>query len=145
MIRAAYRACTEDDLAFVCATWLRSARKQGDRAFMTNTVYFKNEHRRLMEFLKHAQVHLVVICNELEPDQIFGWLCFSRIGEVFVLHYAYMKPHFRGRGLLGQAVRVIYPKAGREEIAITSITADVAGIRQKHRLHFNPYIREMLE
>lgn len=141
MIAWACRDATPDDLPFVFATWLRSARKQGDRAFMTNTVYFLNEKRRIGRLIETSKV--AMICNQEDADHILGWVCHGSIADVALIHYAYVKRSYQGMGILRAALALVCPRLGKEQIAITSITSAVAEKRQKYQLHFNPYLTEI--
>lgn len=137
MISWTLRPATQADVPFIMATWLKSARRQGDRALMTNTVYYQNEKRRIAELLEHARV--TVLCNPADHDHIFGWICHQQpIPDVFIVHYAYVKRSYQRQGLAREALMQLWPAFGREQIGITDISPVVAEKRQKYQLHFNP-------
>jgi GNAT superfamily N-acetyltransferase len=141
MIDWVLREPTADDLPFIMSTWLKSARKQGARAFMTNTVYYRNEKRRIEELLDRAQVRL--ISNPADPDHLFGWACFEMVADIFVVHYVYVKRGYRGMGYAKQALERIFPAFGLEQIGVTDITGQVAEKREKYRLHFDPELARL--
>ena len=137
------RPARQNDVSFLFATWLRSQRNQGDRRFMTNSVYFHGEHRRLEKILRRPTVAAWILCNPEDPEQLYGYVVAETLGPVFMIHFAYVKKTYRGLGMMREAVGRIYPELGREEVAITHISDDVKNLRNKYRLKFNPFLEEI--
>lgn len=141
MINWILRDAVNTDIPYIMSTWLKSSRRQGDRAFMTNTVYFANEKRRIGDILERAQT--LVLANPVDHDHIIGWVCFELIADVFLLHYVYIKRDYQKNGYAKKALERIFPAFGLEQIGVTDITGIVAAKREKYRLHYNPYLTKL--
>lgn len=137
-----HRPPNENDIAFIMSTWLKGQRKQGDRAFMTNDVYFDGEKKRLTDIL--TKVSVIVICNVDDENHIYGWVAFSIVKDLFVIHYAHVKKTYRRVGIMTQTLSSIFPRFSHDETAITHINSHVDQVRKKYRLRFDPYIWEYL-
>lgn len=141
-MNVAYRAPKTDDLAFIMATWLNGQRIQGDNRYLNNYAYFRWQKHRIAATLTRSLV--TVICNPNDESQILGFLVYRQVDELFIIHYAHMKKPYRRLGIMSALIRKLFPKAGRDEIAITHINGTVAEFKRRHRLKFNPFIEGFL-
>lgn len=142
MIQWELRPAIPEDLPFIMSTWLKSARKQGDRAFMTNTVYFNNEKRRITDLFDRAFVTMIV--NSTDHDHLLGWVCHETMAEeIFIVHYVYVKKDYWRQGYAKLSLEKLYPEFKKTEIAITDVNGLVAEKREKYKLHFNPYLTKL--
>lgn len=140
----ALRDATESDAPYVFATWLKSQRRQGDRAEMRNRVYFENEKRRVGGLLARSVVTMAV--NPADATHIYGYLCRSVLSDDLALvHFLFVKPAYRKLGVARILMAHAFPKLGREEIAITTVSPDVVRLKAKWRLVYNPYLLSLLE
>lgn len=137
-----YRGPEASDTAFIMKSWLDGQRHQGDRSLMTNNVYYVNEKKRLEDLLKKS--HVTILCNPDDANQIFGYLVYSLVSDLFIIHYAHVKSLYRRLGIMQKLIRELYPRAGRDEIAITHINPVAAGLRAKYRLKYNPFLEHIL-
>lgn len=137
-----YRPPNENDIAFIMSTWLKGQRQQGDRAFMTNDVYFQGEKKRLTDIL--TKVSVIVICDVGDENHIYGWVAYSLVKDLFVIHYAHVKKTYRRVGLMRSTLTSIFPRFSQDETAITHINRDINRAREKYRLRFDPFIWEYL-
>lgn len=143
-MRPAYRPPAPSDAKFICQTWLKHWREQNKNRFIPRHVYFVEEGANLEALL--AAVNVTVICNPDHPDQIFGWVAWSKPADVFVLHYAFVKRPYRRLGLFKHALALLHPRLFREEIAVTRMSKEFLeyGLKQKLRAIYNPYLEDLI-
>jgi GNAT superfamily N-acetyltransferase len=117
------------DRPFVAATWGKSyapiARKMG----MLSSVFYAEHPRVVDATLERADV--VVLCSQRVPSTIFGWAC----GEPGLLHWAYVVPELRGRGVGRRLIVAVTGVASTEAPLVISHRP----ARLSQRLVFNPY------
>ena len=130
----------QGDVAFILATWKRRMRNLGDRAHMTNTVYFDHEGARIESILFRPATRVAVICQDPESDHLLGYAVHEQVGPVFVLHFAHIKGVYQRMGILTWALKNIYPDFCNQEIAATHITPEMAPKLRRYRVKFNPYL-----
>jgi predicted GNAT family acetyltransferase len=143
VIIVAYRQAKPEDLPFIYSTWLKNARKQGDSALMTNSVYYQNETNRIRGLV--ARSHVSIICNPDDADHIYAWACYSLVRDLFIIHYCYVKKSYRGLGIMSEFFKKVYPRFGKDQTAITSVNEAVAPLRESYKLLFNPYLQELVK
>lgn len=101
------REPTGVDVDFITSSWLKSFRESG---FMVNTVpnrvYFNQHHKILEKIIPRSRI--LVACNSMDPDQIFGWICAEIMDRHLVIHYIYVKDAFRQMGIASRLVRLLY-------------------------------------
>lgn len=85
------------DRAFVFATWMRSYRQT------QHLVEYESYHRGQVRRVERLWDRARIICREPSPDTIHGWVC----GDTGLLHYVYVPPDLRGRGLAREVVRAV--------------------------------------
>jgi hypothetical protein len=96
------RDAEENDVNFIFNSWLNSFRNGYLPHQVDNTIYFAEQHKIIERLLRSAHVKIAI--NELEPDNILGYICYETIENIFTLHYAYTKHTFRKMGVFSQLV-----------------------------------------
>ncbi|MFO0254959.1 MAG: hypothetical protein ACK52V_12650 [Betaproteobacteria bacterium] len=134
------RHARASDLAFILATWKRRMRNVGDRALMTNRVYFDYEGKRIEGILARPEASVAILCQDPDSEHLLGYVVHQMHGPVFVLHFAHIKGVYQRMGLLTQALRLIYPPFLDEEIATTHVTPELAPKLNRYRIKYNPYL-----
>jgi hypothetical protein len=107
------RMASKDDLKFVLKSWLR------DYSHPRNPWAGSIERERHMRALKDTimalfeceDVYVTMACNEEDPDQIFGFVCYQeghKVNgqEVPVLHYVYVKALLRNNKIGSDLVAI---------------------------------------
>jgi hypothetical protein len=135
-----YRKATQDDIRFICSTWLKSQRRQGDRTLITNNIYFENEAKKVNRILSKSET--IMIVNNQDLSHLFGFCTYELLGDLFVIHFAYVKSAYQRFGLMKNLLHEIYERFGKEFVAISYISELVADKREKYKLTFNPYLGE---
>lgn len=83
-----------EDRACIMDSWIRS---------YASAIKVK-KHRRQFWAATQAEIEAIlcrddskvgVLCKRGEPDHIAGWIAFSQVGDVTILHYVYIKRVYR--------------------------------------------------
>lgn len=137
------RPITPEDLPYIFSTWLDGQRKVGDRAYLTNSIYYEKEKSRISSILGESNVG--IICNPDDSAHILGFLVWDFLEDLFILHYAHMKRTYHRLGIMSAAVNIICPKERRRSgFVVTHINDLTAKMRQKHGFKYNPFIMELV-
>lgn len=83
------RPAASTDRSFIFATWMRSYRQL--QTHVAYDAYHRGQERRVERLWRLT----TVACRESAPDTIHAWVC----GKPGVLHYAYVPPDLREKGL----------------------------------------------
>lgn len=137
-----YRSFQESDFTMILSDWLKHNRHQDPCTHIPSRTYFKNESARIQALLKSCKV--AVICNPEDDQHVYGWVCFTFIGEAFVIHYAFVKRTYQKFGLMSALLAHIYPRFGKDEVGITYWSRQIDKKREKYRLQYNPYLKERI-
>jgi hypothetical protein len=107
-----YRGLNDDtDLNFVYDSWIRSYKvKLSPNSFNDEEREYKAKMRKRIDDLISRGAMFQVACDPEEPSTIFGWCCFTVIGDVPVLHYVYVKKPFRGQHIVRRLLEGLKPK-----------------------------------
>lgn len=91
-----YRRATPDDLKFILSSWVRSYCRHGKGESLLRKLFVDAVRGTIGDILQQPTTRIVVACNRLDPNIIFGWACYDVAHEFPVLHYVYVKELFRG-------------------------------------------------
>lgn len=91
------RAATEEDISFIFNSWLKSFRDSNFGKQITNTIYFAQHHKLIENLLQSCSVF--VACNQSNPGELYGYICYEKVDGIFVMHYIYVKHTYRKLGI----------------------------------------------
>lgn len=92
------RPVRSDDVALITNSWLTSYRDSCHVWGVPDRSYYWCEHKVLEHLIPRSAV--VVACLEEDPNVILGWIAYEMAEDgVMVLHYLYVKKHFRGMNI----------------------------------------------
>jgi len=91
MLKKHFRPLKSDDIGFVIDGWMRSY--TGDKRAVRKKECVEN-HRELIKecLLNHSTI---ICCNPEDEDQIFGFMNYFELNDLFVLNYIYTKETFK--------------------------------------------------
>lgn len=92
------RPATATDRAFIFATWMRSYWQT-----KSSSVAYEQYHRRQPARIERLWPSSTIACREAKPDTIHAWVC----GSPGALHYVYVPPDLREKGLARKLVRAV--------------------------------------
>ncbi len=101
-----YREPKPSDLNFILDSWLKSWRVSRYSGTVTNNLYFTTQ-RSTIEGLIGRGATFIIACPDTKPDVILGWACGEIKDGATVLHYAYVKDPFLGRGIEWDLIKAL--------------------------------------
>lgn len=124
------RPATEDDRAFIMATWLRGLYYGHDfYGSIAKSVFFKEYQQILSSLLDKKLVKVDVACLSEDETCILGYAVYEPLQA---LHYVFVKEAWRRQGLAKRLV----PEG---PLDVTHLTKLGDRIRRKEGLLFNPF------
>jgi GNAT superfamily N-acetyltransferase len=129
------------DHNFVISSWLNNY-YHGSADFtkhVSNSIYFKYHHLLLKRLLGRACRSSYVAVFEDKPDVILGFLSHEGGPTVSVIHYLYVKPAYRKKGV-GRLLVSFLGDTGDKELYCSHLTK--LGVRLLYKikgLQYNPY------
>lgn len=137
----AYRAPTEEDLPFIYSTWLKSYRNTDWAKHMSNDTYYFHHKAICAAILESPTTVTTLICDESDPEQLYGYVVAQVIGGKPLLHFAYIKYNFRKLGLMKSLIQHLgYFNTSGQVNFITHLPRNYTALRTKYNLEYNPYL-----
>lgn len=124
------RAMARADINYVRNSWFKNHRPS---ASVGRNMFARNHPSIIDEILDSDTASTVIATSEEAPDTIHAWACGEIDGP---LHYAYVTPELRGRGIARELIKVVL---GRYPNHI-EVTHRFIGRPDSRRFTFNPYI-----
>lgn len=95
------RPVIEADLGFILNSWLKSYRDSAWAKAMPAGVYYAHHEvvAKLLLLRASQAERAFVICDESDPEHLFGWIVANENAGGAVLHFVYVKSTYRGKGL----------------------------------------------
>lgn len=138
-----YNPTTDED--FIHKAWKTNFRESDFGLTISNQVYYTNMDDLIKEILNTSQVYLLVSTPEADkPELFFGFIAFEYMQNVPVIHFLYIKYHWRnfglGTDLLNLAVKT-QADGEKEPFIYTFHSFAASNLRKKFRacIH-NPFI-----
>lgn len=106
------------DEGFVYSTWLKNFRST--RRELPPKAYYTTYHKFIDLLLARDDTHVAVASPADDHRAILGWVCWSDVGAVKVLHYTHTKGTYRGIGVEAALAR----RAGVSDAEALAYTFD---------------------
>lgn len=131
----------EADTDFLYNSWLRSYKAGSHFAKrIRHHVFFPWHKQVIARFLERENAHVLIAHEASDPRTILGYLAWEWGGgtEEPIIHYAYVKEHFRKQGVARRLF--IESKIPLDRALFTHWTAPVGEIIEKYpSLTYDPY------
>lgn len=131
------RGLQENDIHFIFSSWLKSFRGSNFSKNISNTLYFDQQHKLIEHLL--ATAHVVIACNKEDPEQIFGYMVGGFVGNLFVVHYIYVKHPYRRLGV-GNLLLNSMDHSKATAHCYTHDTPTASRLAAKFGLVYHPYL-----
>lgn len=100
MIDVTIRAANTDDISFLMNSWLKSYRYGSwFTKRIRDSVYFKYHHQIVTGILSRGSCNVIVAVDPTDTYFILGYLVSEKFEDKNIIHYAYVKDTFRGKGV----------------------------------------------
>lgn len=134
----------EEDKNFILNSWLKSYRRAPASQYIPNEIYFP-AHKALIESLlaDPATSVKVLVLDDADRNFIVGYSVTALAppvfgGEVYFVHWVYIKDTFRGLGL----TKALLPPPG-STIRASHMTQSGNVLAQRKGIVYDPYILAM--
>lgn len=124
-------------MQFIFNSWLENWRYSDECKRMSNDVYYRRFKAIIAELLTTSLI--VIAFNPEDEDQVYGYICYKKIEDIFVLHYAYVKFTYRRQKLFHRMLREVTDPAGPMMCSFANKFYD--HIRKKIIVTYDPYLR----
>jgi GNAT superfamily N-acetyltransferase len=136
------RLPVENDLHLLIDSMLRSNKSALPHREIESRVYFPEARKKVVKLLEVSGC--LILCNSLEPEQIYGYVIFSL--EPVCLHYVYVKTPFRRFGFATHLInQALAGRAEGHEVFSSHMPANLQiweRLKDKYELIYNPYLGE---
>jgi len=130
------REMETQDIPFVFNSWLKSYANSPTVKFVDRTIYFNEQHKVIERILVKQKT--LIACDKDSPDNIFGYICFGELQNVFVVHYLYVKNIDRKLGIARQLLEATKHDFSTV-FAFTHFTYAGLAVAEKFNGIFHPY------
>lgn len=119
-----------DDLHFIQKSWVRSLQSSQNKS-MPEAVFYEKQGKIIGDLSEISMVR--VLCDKEQEFYIYGWTVGTKLtnGDI-LLHYVYVRPEWRKKGLAFKLVKALGWERGRRLIA-TEMTEFIKGYRLQQR------------
>jgi len=131
------RPANAEDVGFIFNAWLKSYKSSKFCENIPNEIYYAEHHKIIENLLKNYNV--IVACNQEDPSQLYGFICAGNTGNVFTIHYAYVKYTFRKMGI-GKAILKGFNHNPEYAAIYTHRTRICKKLEGKYNLIYHPYV-----
>lgn len=128
------RALEIGDRGFVFNAWIKAAFEVEPTCYQVRARYEAAQRAHIDACLESATA--MVACHPDDPTQLFGFVCLANVAGMPVVHWIYVRNHFRKMGLARSILRRLVPDTSA--IVATQWSKDCAWIRRKTKLYFDP-------
>lgn len=131
-----YRTLIASDTNFIFNSWIKSCLDSPHYKYVPRASLTSELHKHIEGCLLNK--HTIVVTNR-EDSELYGYIVFDYVDDVFVLHYAYIKKVFRGLGLF----KALLEQAGYDTESAgfyTHLTKNSSYVAEKVNLIYNPFI-----
>lgn len=107
----------QGDIQFILSSWLKSYRNSDFANYIPNKLYYEFHEALVKQVIARSMVS--ILCDVEDPEHVYGYVVYEMLGDVFILHYIYIKYNYRNLGLGQKALKAVYPQFGQVESFIT--------------------------
>ena len=135
-----YRQMIPADSPFIYSTWLKSYRQMPYAASMSNDTFFHHHKQVVEKILAKPETSVTIICEDTDPDHIYGYSVVEIYGDASIIHYTYIKHSYRKLGLAKTLLQSQIPLLGQKLTFVSHESRHHQAFKSKFALEYNPYI-----
>lgn len=131
------RLANAQDVGFIFSSWLKSYKSSKFCEGIPSEVYYAEHHKIIENLLKNYNV--LVACNQEDTTQLYGFMCAGNTGNIFTIHYTYVKYTFRKMGI-GKVLLEGFNHNPEYASIYTHNTRICKSLASKYNLIYHPYV-----
>lgn len=134
------RKATPDDLNFIYSTWLRYFRNNSDSTrLIPKVTYFKYQQSITEKILTKPYIQIEIAYLKDDSNIIVGYLVWEKGFYDTLLHWCYVKMHFRGMGIATKLIE--HSGVDLNESIFTHSVWDMGWMLERFPgMQYNPYL-----
>ena len=136
------RKAVQEDVGFIFNSWLKSYKYSLFAKFITNTIYFAEQHKLIERLLKENET--IIACNNDDPTQIYGFINAGIVDGILCVNYVYVKQNFRQLGV-GKALLNAFEHNVESASVYTHHTRMAERLAGRFNFVYHPYLLFNLE
>lgn len=136
----AHRMMNPKDSSFLYSTWLKSYRQMPYAQNVSNETFFFHHKQTIEKILSNPNTIVKVICEDTDPNHIYGYSVIEKYGEASIIHYIYIKHAYRKLGLAKELLIDQIPLLGTKLTFVSHESRHHKGLKDKFKIEYNPYL-----
>lgn len=127
------------DHPLILSSWSKGAYEAAPNHFIPKDIWFPHQYQHITKCLK--SFNTLVMCHYGDPNELFGYVCYSFVSGVLLVHWFYVKKDFRHKGMMTEVLAEIAPtlNIGVDPIIITQYHKYYESLKDKFNLFYDPY------
>lgn len=129
------------DEGLIYSSWTKGAYEVSPTNFIPRQIYLKQQSEYIKACITNYPT--VVLCHPDDPNELFGYLCYSFVGETLLIHWMYIRGgpgEWRNRGIARELLTKLYPEFRTKPIIITQYSKFFKAFRHAgFNLIYDPY------
>jgi len=128
-------------MPFVYNSWINSARN--DHMNMRKSVFVETFLPSINNILEYSKI--LIACDDVDPNFIIGYIVYSKIDDIVILHWAYTKEVNRKMGVFKALVRELEPRFPDEPVVATYKSDKRQKLFDKYKIVYKPELRRVYD
>jgi hypothetical protein len=137
------REKTIKDDPFIHSTWVTSLHSGKPHCF-TPWDSFCLSQNKLIDDIDHVSKTLIACLSE-DQEVILGYLTYSHINEIFIIHFGYVKNKFRKNKIMNDLLEIADNQYKNKLICITNYTKSYESLNQRYSIIYDPNVINTLK
>lgn len=149
----------KQDENLIYSSWIKGAYEVFPTNFIPRELYLEHQSKHIKYCLDHFTTY--ILCHPDDPDEIFGYVCFSTVGQSLIVHWLYIhniwRKRFTGESMVPTLLSEIHPGWDKQQIVVTQISKHFkskcpkcqcgeclhnTNLQKKYNLVYDPYYLE---
>lgn len=139
------RFASDEDFRLIHSSWFKAVRETPPNNLIPGPIFREHQNRTIETAQRIGST--IVLCHPDDPGEVFGYLCYSRLAGVVLIHWAYVGRLWRGLGLADALLSQADPGWRHRPLVVTQPSRALIQFQSKFpQIAFDPYfLREHTE
>ena len=130
-----YRKAKNSDLPYVFNSKLKAMR--ADFATMRTSIFFDTYRPKVQELVANSDI--LIACFKNDPDLIYGYVIYTKLEDILIIHWINVKLPFRRMGLATKMLEQLGKK--KDDPAFSTYNSKYKEAAERHFIKFKPDLR----
>jgi len=129
-----------EDEGFIFKNWINPLSNTRPFRAMQYSLFAERQREIIRRVLRRVRVKTKLAVQEDCGEPKFGWVCYEWSGPIFVLHFIYMREHYRDKKVASRLLQSAGVILGETPIVCTSWTKAMSYHVDAWRLGYDPFL-----